>query len=84
MAVRRGRQFGAEERICHLSVTIITRMPDPSGMGRASRSSKRSRRNRPVLMAAFLRELLKDGRVRLARNSDLPRRKVRPGPGRCR
>ena len=31
MAVFRRRQFSGEKRICHMSETTITQLPDPSG-----------------------------------------------------
>ena len=67
------RQFSAEKRICHLSETTITQLPDPSGFsadpftdvireGARKLIEQEIHAELATLMAAFSNEKLEDGR----------------------
>ena len=92
MAVFRRRRFSGEKRICHVSGTTITQLPDPSGFSadpftEVIRDGARKLIEQAIhaelatLMAAFSKEKLKDGRALLVRHGHLPEREVMTGIG---
>ena len=92
MAVFTRRQFSAEKGICHMPENTITSLPDPSGFsadaftdvlrnGARKLIEQAIHAELAVLMAAFSKEKLEDGRARLVRHGHLPEREVMTGIG---
>ena len=92
MAVFTRRQFSAEKGICHMPENTITQLPDPSGFsadaftdvlrnGARKLIEQAIHAELAVLMAAFSKEKLEDGRARLVRHGHLPEREVMTGIG---
>jgi putative transposase len=92
MAVFTRRQFSAEKGICHMPKNTITQLPDPSGFsadaftdvlrnGARKLIEQAIHAELAVLMAAFSKEKLEDGRARLVRHGHLPEREVMTGIG---
>ena len=92
MAVFTRRQFSAEKGICHMPQNTITSLPDPSGFsadaftdvlrnGARKLIEQAIHAELAVLMAAFSKEKLEDGRARLVRHGHLPEREVMTGIG---
>ena len=92
MAVFTRRQFSAEKGICHMPENTITSLPDPSGFsadpftdvlrnGARKLIEQAIYAELAVLMAAFSKEKLEDGRARLVRHGHLPEREVMTGIG---
>ena len=92
MAVFRRRRFSAEKRICHMSETTITQLPDPSGFtsdpftdvlrdGARKLIEQAIHAELATLMAAFSETRLEDGRARLVRHGHLAEREVMTGIG---
>ena len=92
MAVFRRRQFSAEKGICHMQENTISQLPDPSGFGSDAFTDVIREGTRKlieqaihaelaVLMAAFSKDTLEDGRARLVRHGHLPEREVITGIG---
>jgi transposase-like protein len=92
MAVFTRRQFSAEKRICHMSETTITNLPNPSGFspdpltdvirdGARTLIEQAIEAELATLMAAFDKDKLDDGRARLVRHGHLPEREVMTGVG---
>lgn len=92
MAVFRRRRFSGEKRICHMSETTITQLPDPPGFssdpftdllrdGARKLIEQAIHAELAALMNAFSSDRLEDGRARLVRHGHLPEREVMTGIG---